>query len=103
MSNETLESATNVCVEHSISDYATWKAAFDRFADARDRAGVRRHRIQRLVDDDSYLIIDLDFDTVMQAERFRDFLRTEVWSSSQNAPALVGAPQTRILEQIASG
>jgi len=29
---------------------------------------------------------------------FLEFLRTKVWSSSQSAPALAGAPQTRILD-----
>ena len=27
-------------IEHAISDYPTWKAAFDRFADARTRGGA---------------------------------------------------------------
>jgi hypothetical protein len=26
-------------IEHAITDFAVWRTAFDRFADARDRAG----------------------------------------------------------------
>ena len=85
-------------IEHPITDFGTWKAAFDRFAEAREKSGVRGHRILRPVDDAHYVVVDLDFQTVGEAERFLDFLRTRVWSSSQNAPALAGAPQTRILE-----
>ncbi len=87
-------------IEHAISDYPTWKAAFDRFAQARERAGVRGHRIQCRVDDRRYLVIDLDFDTAAHAERFREFLRSEVWASPRNAPALVGTPQARVLEPV---
>jgi hypothetical protein len=92
-------------IEHPITDFGTWKAAFDRFAEAREKSGVRGHRILRPVDDAHYVVIDLDFQTVGEAERFLDFLRTTVWSSSQNAPALAGTPRTRILEtaDVASG
>jgi hypothetical protein len=27
-------------IEHRITDFPTWKTAFDRFAEARDQAGV---------------------------------------------------------------
>jgi len=32
------------------------------------------------------------------AEQFERFLRTRVWSMSDNAPALAGPPVTRILQ-----
>jgi hypothetical protein len=85
-------------IEHPITDYGTWKAAFDRFAEARAKSGVRGHRILRPVDDACNVVVDLDFQTVAEAEGFLDFLRTRVWTSTVNAPALVGTPQTRILE-----
>jgi hypothetical protein len=85
-------------IEHSISDFTTWKAAFDRFTEARERAGVRRHHVQRRVDDPNYLVIDLDFDTTPEAQAFLGFLQANVWSSAASAPALVGTPETRILE-----
>jgi hypothetical protein len=85
-------------IEHPITDFATWKTAFDRFAAARSDAGVRRHRVQRPVDDPAYVVVDLDFDEVADAERFLGFLRSRVWASPENAPALAGTPRTRILE-----
>jgi hypothetical protein len=48
------------------------------------------------------VVIDLDFDTVSAAEKFLGFLQANVWSSSDSAPALAGAPQTRILAPAAS-
>ena len=85
-------------IEHPITDFDTWNAAFARFADARRRAGVRQQRIQRPVGNPAYVVIDLDFDTVGEAEKFLGFLEQNVWASSENAPALAGKPQTQILE-----
>jgi hypothetical protein len=44
------------------------------------------------------VVIDLDFETVGEAEKFLGFLHAKVWSSGDSAPALAGKPQTRILE-----
>lgn len=84
-------------IEHAITDYDTWKQAFDRFADMRRDSGVLGHRIHRPTDDDRYVLIDLDFGSDGQASTFLDFLTTRVWSTPSNAPALVGTPRTRIL------
>lgn len=89
-------------IEHPITDVDTWSAAFARFADVRRQAGVRQERIQRPVDDPAYVVVDLDFDTVEEAERFLGFLHANVWTSSDNAPALARKPQTRILEAASS-
>ena len=84
-------------IEHPVTDFSTWNAAFARFADIRRRAGVRQQRIQRPVDDPAYVVVDLDFDTTAEATKFLSFLQANVWSSGENAPALAGPPQTRIL------
>lgn len=84
-------------IEHPVVAFDLWKAAFDRFAEARARAGVLSHRVRRPVDDDRYVVVELDFASTEQAEAFLGFLRREVWSSRENAPALVGEPTTRIL------
>ncbi|MGW6569399.1 hypothetical protein [Streptomyces sp. NPDC054975] len=84
-------------IEHPITDYDTWKAAFDRFADARAQAGVRGHHVRRPVDDPAYVVVDLTFDSTDAAERFLGFLTTKVWPVPANAPALIGTPVTRIL------
>lgn len=85
-------------IEHAITDYGTWKAAFDRFEAMRRQAGVKHHRVHRPADDPRYIVVQLDFATADEAGSFLDFLRTNVWSSPQSAPALAGTPQTRILE-----
>jgi hypothetical protein len=88
-------------IEHAIVDFDLWKATFGRFAEFREQSGVIRHRIQRPIDDPRYVVIDLDFATAIEAQRFLTFLQEKVWSSNENAPALAGLPQTRILEPAA--
>ena len=85
-------------IEHAVTDFDTWNAAFERFAGLRQQSGMRQQRVQQPVDDHQYVIIDLDFDSTDEAARFLSFLRAEIWSLPDNAPALIGTPQTRILE-----
>lgn len=85
-------------IQHPVTDFDTWASAFDRFAEARRKAGVRAHRVLRPVDDPAYVVIELDFDTAEAAAAFLAFLRANVWAVPANSPALVGMPETMILE-----
>ena len=93
---------TTLHIEHAISDFGAWSAAFERFADVRTELGVRSQRVQQPVDDPHYVVIDLGFDTPDDASRFLGFLQTKVWSSASNAPALAGTPHTKILQEAAT-
>ncbi|MEV6638221.1 hypothetical protein AB0M54_46630 [Actinoplanes sp. NPDC051470] len=84
-------------IEHPITDYPTWRRAFDSFAETREQAGVQQHRILCPVDDQQYVTVDLDFPSIPAAEQFLAFLQTDVWSDPGRSPALAGAPTTRIL------
>jgi hypothetical protein len=84
-------------IEHGITDFASWKAAFDRFADRRAEAGVTAQRIHQPLGDAAYVVLQLDFPEVEQAQRFLDFLETRVWSVPANSPALAGSPTARVL------
>ncbi len=83
-------------IEHGVTDFPTWKAAFDRFAGQRTEAGVTAHRIYQPVDDARYVVLQLDFPSVAQARAFRKFLEARVWSMPANSPALAGSPQARV-------
>ncbi len=87
-------------IEHPISDLKTWLTAFGRFAEARQRGGVRAHRIYQPVDDDKYILIDLDFDSIEEAEGFKRSLELNVWSSREASPGLAGTPQARVLKRV---
>jgi hypothetical protein len=90
-------------IEHAISDLDTWLGAFGRFAEARTSAGVKAERIHQPVDDDKYIYVELDFDDTQQAEAFKTFLETNVWSSADASPALEGTPRARVLTEVSTG
>ncbi|WP_111720447.1 hypothetical protein [Homoserinimonas sp. OAct 916] len=85
-------------IEHAISDFHTWHEAFGRFAAQRKEGGVLVERITQPVDDPHYVFIDLEFATVAAAQRFQQFLETQVWSNPANSPALAGTPRSRVTE-----
>lgn len=87
-------------IEHPISDLETWLSAFGAFADARRNAGVRAERIHQPVDDDRYILVQLDFGTVDEAAAFKAFLEGVVWQSNDLSPGLAGQPTARVLEQV---
>jgi hypothetical protein len=86
-------------IEHKISDFASWRGAFDRDPIGRAASGVLHHRVLRPVDDPQYLMLDLDFNCAEDAEAFLDRMCT-VWGSCRDAPALVGAPQGRVVKAV---
>lgn len=86
-------------IEHPVSDFDTWTEAFARFADARQRAGVRHHCVYRPVADPHHVVIELSFDHVDAARSFEGFLRENVWARPENSPALAGPPVVRLLRE----
>lgn len=88
-------------IEHTITDFPTWKTAFDRDPVNRAAAGVLSHRIGQPVGNPHYIVVELDFADLSQAEQLLLNLQEHVWRSPASAPALAGAPKTRIIEAAA--
>lgn len=86
-------------IEHAITDFGEWGAAFAGFDEARSRAGVRDARVHQPVDDPRFVVVDLDFDSREEATAFLHFLETVIWQNPASSPALVGAPRAIILER----
>jgi hypothetical protein len=80
-------------IEHPVPDYDTWKAAFDSDPIGREKSGVRRYRVLRPVDDPNYVMIDLEFDSLDQANAADASLR-ELWSRVD----VMRNPRSRIVE-----
>ena len=89
-------------IEHPISDLETWLGAFNSFGQARTDAGVRAHRIHQPIEDDRYIVIQLDFDEVEAAEQFKGFLESVVWKTPELSPGLAGTPRARVLREVLS-
>jgi hypothetical protein len=87
-------------IEHEISELTTWLDAFNKFAPAREQAGVRHTAVYQPADDPNYIVVNLKFDSVEAASNFRTFLRDAIWKSPEASPALVGVPTARVLTEV---
>ena len=87
-------------IEHPITDLKTWTSAFEAFAETRRRAGVRAETVRCAESDETYVVIDLEFDTTDQAYAFQHFLESQVWSVPANSPALAGTPESKVLQTV---
>jgi hypothetical protein len=94
---------TTLHIEHPITDLETWLGAFGRFAEARANAGVKAQRVHQPLDDDRYIYVQLDFESAEQADGFKTFLETKVWSNPDASPGLGGTPRARILRPVEAG
>lgn len=82
-------------IEHPVPDFAVWKKAFDSDPMGRARSGVRRHRVFRASDDPGYVMIDLEFDSLAEADAMRGKLLT-LWGQVEGK--IIGGPKSRIVE-----
>jgi heme-degrading monooxygenase HmoA len=87
-------------IEHEISDLSVWLEAFQRFAPAREQAGVLQAEVFQPYDDPHYIVVKLRFESVDAATNFRNFLTNVVWASPDTSPALVGTPTARVLTEV---
>jgi ribosomal protein L35AE/L33A len=65
-------------IEHPVPNFDAWKAAFDSDPVGRQKSGVRSYRVSQPVDNPSYAIIDLEFDTQSEAEALLAAMQ-QVW------------------------
>src|SRR5664279_4466441 len=57
-----------VQLEHPVRDFGTWKATFDRDPVDRKGSGVRSYQVYRPTDDPNFVAVDLEFDSLGEAE-----------------------------------
>lgn len=86
-----------VRIEHPVPNYEGWKQAFDSDPVGRQKSGVRRYQISRAVDDPNYVMIDLEFDTMSQAEGLLAAMRV-VWGRVEGT--IMMSPKARIVEAV---
>ncbi len=85
-------------IEHRVRDYESWKQAFDGDPVGREAGGVRAYRISRLADDPRHVLIELDFETMGEAEAFGERLR-RLWAGAGERLGLE-SPTARIVEHV---
>jgi hypothetical protein len=81
-------------IEHKIANYDGWKEAFDSDPINRKQSGVKQYRVYRPADDDLFIIIDLDFDNLEQAQSTQVALN-RIFGNVDGK--IIFGPQTRIL------
>ena len=89
-------------IEHPISDFVMWNAAFDRAAPLRAKGQVRAYDIHQPMDDPAYVMVRLEFDDEGSARAFLAMLE-QLWNNPEAAPALRGVPRARVLERRGRG
>ena len=82
-------------IEHPVPDFNGWKKAFDSDPLNRKQSGVKRYKIFRQADNPNYVIVDLEFDNVVQAEAMLSALQ-KLWNQVEGK--VMTGPKARIIE-----
>lgn len=86
-------------IQHSVPNFDGWKRAFESDPMDRKGSGVRRYRVHRSVADPNFVMIDLEFDSLADAERMLDKLR-HLWAGPGSA--VTRNPEAWIVETVES-
>jgi len=84
-------------IEHKVPSFGGWEKAFESDPINRKKSGVRRYSIYRPVGDPNYVIIDLEFESLKEAEDTLAALRN-LWGKVEGQ--VMVNPQTRILNLV---
>lgn len=84
-------------IEHTALNFDAWKASFDNYAELRQKSGMRRYRVSRPIDNPNFAIIDLEFDSIHEAESLLAAVQ-QVWQ--RVGGTLIQDPQWRICEVV---
>jgi hypothetical protein len=90
---------TTLRIEHPVPSFEGWKKAFDDDPMHREASGVRRYRILRPLDDPRFVMVDLEFESLGEAEAFRVALE-KLWRRVEGT--VIQNPRARILESVES-
>ncbi len=82
-------------IEHKVPNFDGWKKAFDNDPINRKKSGVKRYRVYRPVGDPNYVIIDLEFYNLNDAQEALVALR-KLWDKVEGTVMI--NPRTRILD-----
>lgn len=86
-------------IQHAVPNFEGWKRAFDADPVDRKGSGVRRYHVRRSVTDPSFVMIDLELDTLADAEKLLEKLR-RLWAGP--GAAVTRNPEAWIIETVES-
>jgi hypothetical protein len=86
-------------IEHEVPSFEDWKKAFESDPINRKKAGVLRYKIFRLSDNPNYVVIDLEFEHLKDAEDTLVLLQN-LWKNINGK--IIMNPRIRILKLVES-
>jgi len=86
-------------IEHEVLNFDGWKKAFENDPVNRKKAGVRHYKIYQKIDTPNFVVIDLEFDNLKQAEDMSSALKT-LWERVDGK--IMINPKLRMLNLIES-
>jgi hypothetical protein len=86
-------------IDNTVHDFDAWKTVFDKFERFRQDHGVRSYRLGRDVAEPNRVTIDLDFDTLPEAETFLQSL-WKIWDTPQSKAQVIDARSPRVLDVV---
>lgn len=86
-------------IQHAVPNFENWKRAFDSDPMDRKKSGVRSYHVFRSAQDPNFVMIDLEFDTVADAEGMLERLR-QLWAGPGGS--VMRNPEAWIVEKIES-
>jgi len=86
-------------IEHQVPNFEGWKKAFENDPVNRKKAGVTGYKILQRTNDPNYVIINLEFDRLKEAEDMCTALQT-LWKKVEGK--IIHEPKIRILNLIES-
>ena len=86
-------------IEHKVPNFEGWKKAFESDPINRKKSGVLQYQIFQPTDDPNYVIIDLEFNNVNDAQNTLIALQ-KLWTKVEGQVMM--NPKTRILDRLES-
>jgi len=86
-------------IQHAVPNFESWRRAFESDPMDRKGSGVRRYHVHRSVADPNFVMIDLEFDTLAEAERLLERLRV-LWAGPGGA--VMRSPEAWIVDRVES-
>ena len=84
-------------IQHEVLNYEGWKKAFESDPLKRAESGVKSHRISRLAENPNHVLIELEFDSIADAETMLERLK-ELWKKVEGK--VMTDPKARIIEVV---
>ena len=86
-------------IQHAVPNFDGWKRAFESDPMDRKGSGVVRYHVHRSIADPNFVMIDLEFATLPEAEGLLDRLR-KLWAGPGGA--VMRNPEAWIIETVES-